>query len=92
MTSEPTDTTLTAPDPQGTPAGPPGAAPGPRRRTLRLGLAVSQVVLAGLLMTYLWGWVHDLQRLRSLEAEPSPPSKIISKFEAWQRVYQRSAR
>jgi hypothetical protein len=48
---------------------------------------------AVLLLAYLLvGWVHDFQRIRSLEAEPSPPSKVITKTQAWQQIYSRSAR
>ena len=47
------------------------------------------VVLLAYLMV---GWVHDFQRIRSLEAEPSPPSKVITKTQAWQQIYSRSAR
>jgi hypothetical protein len=53
--------------------------------------ALTQIVLAGLLVTYLVGMVQDFQRVRDLRAEPSPLSKIIiTKNEAWQRIYSRS--
>jgi len=55
--------------------------------------ALTQIVLAGLLLTYLVGMVQDFQRVRDLRAEPSPLSKIIiTKNEAWQRIYTRSVR
>lgn len=55
--------------------------------------ALTQIVLAGLLLTYLVGMVQDFQRVRDLRAEPSPLSKIIiTKKEAWQRIYSRSVR
>jgi len=55
--------------------------------------ALTQIVLAGLLVAYLVGMVQDFQRVRDLRAEPSPLSKtIITKNEAWQRIYSRSVR
>lgn len=59
---------------------------------LRPGLVLGKLVVTGLLLTYLVGWVHDFQRIRRLEAEPTPPSKVITKNEAWQRIYSRPAR
>lgn len=53
-----------------------------------LGMLAAVLVLAYLLV----GWVHDVQRIRSLEAEPSPPSKVITKSQAWQQMYSRSVR
>ena len=54
---------------------------------------LTQVVLAGLMLAYLVGMVQDFQRVRDLRAEPSPLSKIIiTKNEAWQRIYSRSVR
>jgi len=54
---------------------------------------LTQIVLAGLLGAYLVGMVQDFQRVRDLRAEPSPLSKIIiTKNEAWQRIYPRSVR
>ena len=50
------------------------------------GLAVSKILAAGLLVAYLLTWAQDLHRLHSLEAEPSPPSKVISKYEVWNRI------
>ena len=55
--------------------------------------ALTQIVLAGLLVAYLVGMVQDFQRVRDLRAEPSPLSKvIITKNEAWQRIYSHSVR
>jgi hypothetical protein len=55
--------------------------------------ALTQIVLAGLLVAYLVGMVQDFQRVRDLRAEPSPfPKTIITKNEAWQRIYSRSVR
>ena len=55
--------------------------------------ALTQIVLAALLVTYLVGMVQDFQRVRDLRAEPSPLSKIIiTKNEAWQRIYASSVR
>ena len=54
---------------------------------------MTQLVLGGLLLTYLVGMVQDFQRVRDLRAEPSSLSKIIiTKHEAWQRIYPRPAR
>jgi hypothetical protein len=54
---------------------------------------LTQVVLAGLLVSYLVGMVQDIQRVRDLRAEPLPLSKIvITKQEAWQRIHAISAR
>jgi hypothetical protein len=58
----------------------------------RPGWVLGRLVLTGLLVTYLVGWVHDFQRIRRLEAEPTPPSKVITKNEAWQRIYSHPAR
>jgi hypothetical protein len=64
-----------------------------QREWFRTGWTVSKILMAGLLMVYLVGWANDLQRLISLEAEPSPPSKVITKFQAWERIYpSRTAR
>lgn len=58
----------------------------------RPGWILGKLVLTGLLLTYLVGWVQDFQRIRRLEAEPTPPSKVITKNEAWQRIHPRPAR
>ncbi|MGE5850505.1 MAG: hypothetical protein ACM362_10290 [Candidatus Methylomirabilota bacterium] len=50
---------------------------------------LSRLALTGLLLVYLAGWLQDLQRVRSLEAEPTPPSKVITKYQAWERIYPR---
>ena len=53
----------------------------------------TQIVLGALLLTYLVGMVQDFQRVRDLRAEPSALSKvIITKHEAWQRIYPRPIR
>lgn len=54
---------------------------------------MTQLLLGGLLLTYLVGMVQDFQRVRDLRAEPSSLSKIIiTKHEAWQRIYPRPIR
>jgi hypothetical protein len=53
----------------------------------RMGRTASKLLLASFLALYLVGWAQDLQRLSQLEAEPSPPSKVISKYEAWNRIH-----
>ncbi len=68
----------------------PLAARGPLAITLRAGWILGKLVLAGLLATYLVGWMQDFQRVRRLTAVPTPPFKIITKYEAWQRIYRRS--
>lgn len=57
----------------------------------RPGWVLGKLVLTGLLVMYLAGWVQDFQRIRRLEAEPMPPSKVITKYEAWERIYPRPA-
>lgn len=59
---------------------------------LRAGWILGKLTLAGLLLTYMAGWVQDLQRLNQLEAQPTPPYKVISKQEAWQLVHKRPIR
>jgi len=58
---------------------------------IRPGWILAKLVLTGLLLAHLVGWVHDFQRIQRLEAEPTPPSKVITKNEAWQRIYSRPA-
>ncbi len=58
---------------------------------IRPGLTLGKLVLTGLLLMYLVGWLHDFERIRRLKAEPTPPSKVITKNEAWQRIYSRPA-
>jgi hypothetical protein len=60
--------------------------------SLRHGWILGKLLLAGLLAVYAAGWVQDVQRIRRLEAEPTPPSKIITKQEAWQRIHNHSMR
>ncbi len=57
---------------------------------LRQGWILLKLSLTGLLLWYLAGWVHDFQRIQRLEAEPTPPYKVITKNEAWQRIYTRA--
>ena len=70
----------------------PPATDSPLLGWIRPGLILGKLVLTGLLLTYLVGWVHDFERIRRLEAVPTPPSKVITKNEAWQRIYSRPAR
>ncbi len=53
-----------------------------------------QLVLAGLLLSYIVGAIQDVQRVRDLRAEPSSLARIIviTKNEAWQRIYPRPTR
>ncbi len=54
---------------------------------------LTQIILAGLLFMYLVGVVQDFQRVRDLRAQPPTLSKIIiTKNEAWQRIYAGPAR
>ena len=66
-----------------------GAAPATSALTvwLRSSWLLGKLLLTGLLLTYLVGWVQDFQRISRLEAEPSPPYKVISKNEAWRRIH-----
>ncbi len=59
---------------------------------LRSGWFLGKLLLTGLLLTYLVGWAQDFQRIRQLEAEPTPHYKVISKNEAWHRIHPRPAR
>lgn len=59
---------------------------------IRPGWILGKLVLTSLLLAYLIGWIHDFQRIQALEAEPTPPSKVITKNEAWQRIYSHAAR
>lgn len=72
----------------------PPAPNGPLAGWGRAGWVLGKLVLSGLLVTYLVGWIQDFQRIRRLEAGPTPASKVItiSKNEAWQRIYSRPAR
>ncbi len=66
------------------------ALPEPRFSPVRAVWGFSQVLLACLLAAYLVGWIQDFQRVSHLSAEPPPPLKkvVISKWEAWDRVYR----
>lgn len=69
------------------------SAPTPiQKMPLRPGWVLGKLVLTGLLLVYLAGWLQDFQRVRGLEAEPTPPSKVITKYEAWERIYPRPDR
>jgi hypothetical protein len=72
--------------------GPPSAPTRIRRTSFRPGWVLSRLALTGLLLAYLAGWLQDFKRVRSLEAEPTPPSKVITKYEAWERIYPRPER
>ena len=51
--------------------------------------ALTQVVVACLLAIYFITWVQDLKRISRLHAQPSfGPKTVISKYEAWDRVYR----
>jgi hypothetical protein len=55
--------------------------------------SLTQVALLVLLIAYCVGMVQDVQRVRDLQAEsPSLSKIIITKNEAWQRIYGRLAR
>jgi hypothetical protein len=71
-------------------------APPPARNTflmdwVRQGWFLARLAITGLLLWYLANCVHDFQRILRLEAEPTPPFKVITKHEAWQRIYNPSA-
>ncbi len=57
---------------------------------LHQGRILLKLALTALLLWNLAGWVHDFQRIQGLEAEPTPPYKVITKNEAWQRIYTRA--
>ncbi len=59
---------------------------------IRQGLIMAKLAMTGLLLWYMASWVHDFQRIQSLVAEPTPPFKVITKNEAWQRIYSRAIR
>lgn len=75
--------------PAGVRLGPPSVPTRIQKASFRPGWVLSRLVLTGLLLVYLAGWLQDLQRVRSLEAEPTPPSKVITKYQAWERIYPR---
>ncbi len=55
---------------------------------LRAWWDLGKLVLAGLLLMYLVGWVRDIERVSRLEAEAPPPLKVITKYQAWDRIYR----
>lgn len=69
--------------------GPPSVPTCIQKVSFRPGGVLSKLALIGLLLVYLAGWLQDFQRVRSLEAEPTPPSKVITKYQAWERIYPR---
>lgn len=80
------DNTMTATGAGLSPMPPPTRT---RQARFRPGPILGKLMLTGLLLVYLVAWIQDLDRLRHLEAEPSPPSKVITKYEAWNRIYPR---
>jgi hypothetical protein len=72
--------------------GPPSVPISIRKLSFRPGWVLGKLALTGLLLVYLAGWLQDFQRVRSLEAEPTPPSKVITKYQAWERIYPRPDR
>lgn len=68
--------------------------PTPEFSPVRAIWGLSQVVLACVLAAYLVGWIQDFQRVSHLSAEPPPALKkvVITKWEAWDRVYRPLAR
>jgi hypothetical protein len=55
---------------------------------LRAWWDLGKVVLAGLLVMYAVGWVRDIKRVGRLEAEAPPPFRVITKYQAWDRIYR----
>lgn len=50
---------------------------------------LGKVLVIGLaVFLYLLGWLIDIQRIANLRALPATPIKTISKYEAWNRIYQ----
>ncbi len=68
------------------PASPPTRTP---KTEFRPGRVVGKLMLTWLLLVYLLGWVQEFKRIQGLEAETTPPSKVITKYEAWNRIYLR---
>ncbi len=68
------------------------AARNPLALPARAAWILGKCVLAGLLVLYLAGWAQDFQRVSRLQAEPAPPLKIITKYQAWQRIYRAPSR
>ncbi len=84
------ETTITEAQIPGLPDFP--AARNPLALPLRAAWALGKFVLAGLLLMYLVGWAQDFERVRRLEAEPAPPLKVITKYQAWERIYRAPTR
>jgi hypothetical protein len=61
----------------------------PPVRWIRPGWILAKLALMALLLAHLVGLVQDYQRIQRLEAEPTPPLKVITKYEAWDRIYSR---
>ena len=55
------------------------------------GWILTKLAMTGLLLWHMASWAHDFQRIQHLEAEPTPPFKVITKNEAWQRIYNPTA-
>ncbi len=55
---------------------------------LRAWWDLGKLVLAGLLVMYAVGWVRDIERVGRLEADAPPPFKVITKYQAWDRIYR----
>ncbi|MFB3816408.1 MAG: hypothetical protein ACE147_01980 [Candidatus Methylomirabilales bacterium] len=70
------------------------ALPAPPFSPVRAVWGLVQVVVACLLAAYLVGWIEDFQRVSQLSAEPPPPLKkvVVTKNEAWERIYRSLAR
>jgi hypothetical protein len=69
-----------------------GRVPAPTRSReagFRPGRVLGKLMLTWLLLVYLLGWVQEFKRIQGLEAEATPPSKVITKYEAWNRIYLR---
>ena len=58
---------------------------------IRQGWILTKLGTTALLLWYLTNCIHDFQRIQRLKAEPSPPSKVITKNQAWQRIYTRAS-
>ncbi len=55
---------------------------------LRAWWDLGKLVLAGLLVLYALGWVRDIERVSLLRAEAPPPFTVITKYQAWDRIYR----
>ncbi len=60
----------------------------PLNGLLRAWWDLGKVVLLGLLLVYVLGWVRDIERVSRLKAEAPPPFTVITKFQAWDRIYR----